>query len=428
VTIRDVLVGDVWLCSGQSNMAYGLGGCEAPDDIAAANLSQIRFRPYFEHFAGEPQVDLRDAQRWQVMSPQAAPNCTAVGFYFARAVQPVADVPIGLLTCSVGGTEIECWMPPSAFANYPANRAIGAERDRRIAEWQRALAAAVPEVEAWTKAAKAAAAKGEWIPPAPVLPGHPNEDRAHWHRTQSLYNGMVHPLIRFGIRGVLWYQGENNGNEQRSYADKFAALVAEWRTLWGRELPFYAVQLANWGRATDDPAGGDLGFARCRMAQLLCTTIPKTGMAVTIDIGDAVDIHPHNKADVGLRLARWALQSEYGQSLEPSGPLYASYARDGAALRVHFAHVGQGLMVGRKDGRKPVIEATGEALRGFAVAGADKKWHWAEAQIDGDTIVVRAAAVPEPVAVRYAFTANPAGCNLYNRDGLPASPFRSDDW
>jgi sialate O-acetylesterase len=150
-------------------------------------------------------------------------------------------------------------------------------------------------------------------------------------------------------------------------------------------------------------------------------------MAVTIDIGDAVDIHPHNKADVGLRLARWALKHEYGQELEPSGPLCASSKRDGDALRVHFAHVGQGLMVGQKDGRNPVTEAKGESLRGFAVAGADKKWHWAEARIDGDTVVVRAAAVPEPAFVRYAFTANPAGCNLYNRDGLPASPFRSDD-
>ena len=214
-------------------------------------------------------------------------------------------------------------------------------------------------------------------------------------------------LIRFGIRGVLWYQGENNGNEQRSYVDKFTALVAEWRRLWGRELPFYTVQLANWGRATEDPAGADVGFARCRMAQLLCTAIPRTGMAVTIDIGDAVDIHPHNKADVGLRLARWALKHEYGQELEPSGPLYASSKRDGDALRVHFAHVGQGLMVGHKDGRTPVTEVKGESLRGFAVAGADKKWHWAEAQIDGDTVVVRAAAVPEPAFVRYAFTANP---------------------
>ena len=239
---------------------------------------------------------------------------------------------------------------------------------------------------------------------------------------------MVHPLLRFGIRGVLWYQGENNGNEQRSYVDKFTAMVTEWRTLWGRELPFYAVQLANWGRATDDPAGGDLGFARCRMAQLLCTAIQKTGMAVTIDIGDAVDIHPHNKADVGLRLARWALRHEYGQELEPSGPLYASCEREGAALRVRFAHVGQGLMVGRKDGRAPVAADPSAPLRGFAVAGADKKWHWAQASIDGDTVVVRATAVPEPVAVRYAFAANPAGCNLYNRDGLPASPFRSDDW
>ena len=426
VRLADVVVGDVWLCSGQSNMAFGLGGCDAPADLAAATLPAIRYRPYFEHFAGEPQPDLRDGAVWRPLSPDSARDCTAVGFYFARAVQPVAGVPIGLLTCTVGGTEIECWMPPAAFTDFPANRAIGDERQRRIAAWQQALATAVPEVERWAQRAKVAAAAGATIPPPPQLPQHPNEDRSNWHRTQSLYNGMVHPLTRFPLRGVLWYQGENNGHEQDSYVAKFTAMVAVWRQLWGRELPFYFVQLANYERRTDDPAGGD-GYAACRMAQLLCTRLANTGMAVTIDVGDTDDIHPPNKYDVGLRLARHALANDYGQSLDPSGPLFAGCSREGATMRVRFDHAAEGLIVGHKRGREPVVAMTSDAPRGFAIAGADRRWHHARARIDGSTVVVQSDAVPEPVAVRYAYRGNPEA-DLYDRDGLPASPFRSDDW
>jgi sialate O-acetylesterase len=426
VRLADVVVGDVWLCSGQSNMAWSLGGGEGHADIAAAALPTIRYRPYFEHFAGEPQTDLRDGAAWRPLSPDTARDCSAVGFYFARAVQPAAGVPIGLLTCAVGGTEIECWMPPAAFTDFPANRAIGDERQRRIAAWQQALTAAVPEVERWTLRAKAAAAAGATIPPPPQLPLHPNEDRSNWHRTQSLYNGMVHPLLRFPLRGVLWYQGENNAREQDSYVAKFTAMVAVWRQLWGRELPFYFVQLTNYERRTDDAAGGD-GFAPCRMAQLLCTRLPKTGMAVTIDIGSADDIHPPDKYDVGLRLARHALANDYGQSLDPSGPLFAGCVREGAAMRVRFDHAAEGLMVGSKRGRDPVLAATTDAPRGFAIAGADRRWHHARARIDGSTVIVHSDAVPEPVAVRYAYRGNPEA-DLYDRDGLPASPFRSDDW
>lgn len=428
VCIRDVLVGDVWLCGGQSNMAWGLDGCDSPEDVAAADLPRIRYRPYFEHFAGEQLDDLRERLEWRVMTPATAGACSAVGFYFARAVQPVAEVPIGLLECTVGGTSIECWMPPAAFADYPENRHLGEERAHRIAEWQRALVDAIPAVEQWTARAREAAAAGERIPPPPRLPGHPNEDRAHWCVTQSLYNGMVHPMVGFGLRGVLWYQGENNAGEDSSYAAKLTALIETWRAAWRRELPFHVVQLASYGRVTDDPAGGDLGFAPCRMAQLQCARLPGVGLAVTIDIGDGEDIHPRNKRDVGERLARWALAREYGQALEPGGPMFVSCTAEGDALRVRFDHVGAGLMVGRKPPRGPAVEDPEAPLRGFALAGADRRWRWAIARIDGDTVLAHSDEVREPMAVRYAFTANPEGCNLYNRDGLPASPFRSDDW
>ena len=357
-----------------------------------------------------------------------ARGCTGVGFYFARAVHRGTSVPIGLLECTVGGTEIECWMPPAAFLDFPANAAIGQRLHDAVADFQRRLAAALPAAERWLQQAQHAAATGAWIPPPPQLPRHPNEDREHWVRIQSLYNGMVHPLRKLPLRGVLWYQGESNGGEQADYVAKFTALVTTWRAAWRRELPFYTVQLANWGKANDDPAGGGRDFQYCRMAQLQCLAIPRTGMAVTIDIGDADDIHPRNKLDVGERLARWALVHDYEQDLECSGPLYRGIEVEGSAIRVTFDHVGSGLMVGDKNGRNAVVEQATAPLRRFAIAGADRRWHWATARIDGDAVVVSAPEVQEPVAVRYAFAGNPAGCNLYNRDGLPASPFRSDDW
>jgi len=429
VVLHDIVVGDVWLCSGQSNMAMGLDGCDDPAAIAAAGNSAIRYRPYFEHFAGTPQTDLRDGAEWRPITKATAGACTAVGYWFANAVQPVAGVPIGLLECTVGGTEIECWMPPAAFSDYPENTSIGTRLREAVAEWQRDLVASLPRVEAWLLEARAAAGAGRALPPAPRLRGHPNEDREHWVRIQSLWNGMVHPIVPFGVKGVLWYQGENNGHEQAAYVAKLRALIETWRAAWGQELPFYIVQLPNFGRASTEPAGGDLGFAPCRMAQLLvCSRLSGVGIAVTIDIGDAIDIHPKNKREVGERLARWALRNEYGQQLEPCGPLFREVAREGGAMRVRLDHVGSGLMVGEKIGANAARAVPEVVLRGFSVAGADRQWHWASAQIDGDSVLVRSSGVPEPVAVRYAHTANPVGANLYNREGLPASPFRSDDW
>jgi sialate O-acetylesterase len=206
-------------------------------------------------------------------------------------------------------------------------------------------------------------------------------------------------------------------------------LIETWRKLWGRDFPFYYVQLANWRPATNDPSGGNREWQYGRMAQLQCLSIPKTGMAVAIDIGDADDIHPRNKFDVGERLALWALAKDYGKTdLVYSGPLYAGTTVEGSRIRVRFTSVGAGLMVGDKVGRSPVKEQSGGKLARFAIAGADKKWFWADAAIDGDTVVVSSPQVTTPVAVRYAFAQNPAGCNLYNRAGLPASPFRTDDW
>ena len=429
ITIKDVLLGDVWLCGGQSNMEWGLGGCDAPEDIRSADFPLVRQFGVELHFATTPQKDVKG--RWAVCSPQSAAGFTAVGFYFARRVHQETGVPIGLLRSCVGGTNIELWMAQETLMNTPALVAYGKFMRDSLAQYQKDLAASIPAVEAWTAQARSAMKEGQPIPLPPAMPEFPFGEKMFRPRCVTLHNGMIAPLIPFAIRGVLWYQGENNaGNaaDGAQYLEKKRAMLNDWRKWFGTPTtPFYFVQLAAWQKPSNDPAGGD-GWAYIRDAQRKCLTLPHTGMAVATDIGDADDIHPKNKADVGDRLARWALVNEYGKSIVPSGPLYKQLKIEGDKVVVSFDHVGVGLMVGSKMGRKPVEEVKDGKLARFAIAGKDKKWVWADAIIVGNTVVCSHPDVPNPVAVRYGFTMNPAGANLYNRDGFPASPFRSDDW
>ena len=394
IVIDDVLVGDVWLCSGQSNMEMSLGGCNAPDDIATASFPTLRRIKF-------PQISLRSPAdtvpgHWDTCTPASAGNFTAVGFYFARRIQrEVPGVPIGLLDDNWGGTRIEPWIPPVGFEQQPA------------------LAKELAEVKARQSE-----------------PGdHPANERLDPGRPCAIYNGMIHPIVPFALKGALWYQGESNGGEGESYYHKMHALVGGWRKIWGQgDFPFYFVQLANFQKATDNPEGGD-GWARVRDAQTKSLDIPHTGMATIIDIGDGPDIHPKNKFDVGERLARWALKNDYGRAdTVVSGPLFTSQKIEDGKIRLTFDHTGSGLIVGRKDGRKPTESVAGGKLQRFAIAGEDKKWAWADAIIDGSRVVVSSPAVPKPVAVRYAWSMNPDGANLYNREGLPAVPFRTDNW
>ena len=490
VKLSDILVGDVWLCSGQSNMEWPVShATDADREIAAADYPLIRHTK-LGHIASEtPQDDVSTV--WQVCSPGTAGGFTAVGFFFGRMLHRELDVPIGLLNSSWGGTRVEPWTPPEGFAAVPEIAEYAEpQEDPREAYRRRcefffgqvraeieenleepggeddlldeldlpastseladdddvgSIVGGMPEpedilrkhalrVQKWLPVAEAAIAQGEKMPPLeggwprgwpdlPVLPG------GNAGKPSALYNGMIHPLIPFALRGAIWYQGESNGGEGTSYFYKKKALIGSWRELWGQgSFPFYLVQLANYQRSTDDPAGGD-GWARLREAQTRCLTLERTGMAVIIDIGEAGNIHPGNKQDVGARLALWALGKEYGrEGLVYSGPLYRRHAVEGNAVRIEFDHAGNGLMVGSKKGLAPAVEDEAGKLSGFAVAGADKTWHWADASIERGTVLVSSAEVPEPVAVRYAFTMNPSGCNLYNREGLPASPFRTDDW
>jgi sialate O-acetylesterase len=393
ITIKDVLLGDVWVCSGQSNMEWALGSCNAAEDIAAANLPNVR-RIKFPHVSlSKPTTNVPG--KWEACTPQNAAGFTAVGFYFARRVQKETGVPIGLLDDSWGGTRIEPWIPVEGFELEPP------------------LAKILEGVK--KRDAAAAAAENN----APLDPGQP----------VALYNGMIYPVVPFGIKGALWYQGESNGGEGDEYYSKMRALIGGWRKVWGQgDFPFYFVQLANFEKDRNEPQGGD-GWARVRMAQTKSLQVPHTGMAVIIDVGEAGDIHPKNKFDVGERLALWALHHDYGKKdVVPSGPIFKAATVEGGKIRVSFDYAANGLIVGKKEGRKPVEAVADGKLARFAIAGEDKKWVWADAVIDGAAVIVSSPEVPKPVAVRYAFSMNPEGANLYNKEGLPASPFRSDEW
>ena len=387
IEVKDVLVGEVWICSGQSNMEWGLGGSlHGEEEVAAANHPQIRLFDVPGHTTAPLPQDSCPGS-WRVCQPSSAGGFSAVGYFFGRRLQQELKVPIGLVGSNWGGTRIEPWTSPAGFHSVPELNTIADQAD------------------AYTETTK-------------VDGSSPS----------AIYNAMVHPLGPFALRGAIWYQGESNGGEGESYYHKMQALVNGWRQQFNPDLAFYWVQLANFQQPNDNPAGGD-GWAMLREAQRKALGMKHTGMAVIIDIGQAEDIHPRNKQDVGWRLAQAALHQTYGRKeIVAGGPLYTSHKVEGNAIRLAFDDVGSGLIVGEKTGLEPTKEVKEGKLQRFAISGADRQWHWADAKIEGDTVVVTSPEVAQPVAVRYAFSMNPAGANLYNREGLPASPFRTDDW
>ena len=427
LTLKNVVLGDIWVCSGQSNMEMSLGEClGAPDDIKAADFPNIR-RIKFNHAqSGQPEADAPTATPWQVCSPTTVSGFTAAGFYFAREVHQKTGVPIGIVDSNVGGTRIEPWVATEGLALVEELKPEHAKKQEAAKAYRASLPKALTAMEVWIARTRSQLASGTAISTAPVIPVMPD---GGWSK---LYNAMIHPLVRLPIKGALWYQGEANGDEGETYYVKMRALIGGWRQQWGLgDFPFYFVQLASFQEVTNNPAGGN-GWAKLREAQTKSLVIPNTGMAVILDtvpLAEADDIHPRNKYDVGLRLARWALNRDYGQKqLEVSGPLFKALKVEGSQARLTFDHVGAGLMVGKKAGRESAAEAGGEKLKRFAVAGADQKWFWADAVIENNSVVVSSPEVKSPVAVRYGFQMNPTGANLYNRDGLPASPFRTDAW
>ncbi len=388
ITLNDVLVGEVWICSGQSNMEWSLSrSLNAKQEVENANHPLIRLFNVPGHTTSPITKDKCPGE-WKTCSPGTVGGFSAVGYFFGRRLQKeLKDVPVGLVGSNWGGTRIEPWISLDGFRSVPELKSMADEVAARTAD-------------------------------SKVKHGQPS----------AIFNAMVHPLAPFAMRGGIWYQGESNGNEGESYYHKKHALVKGWRKLFNPDLAFYWVQLADFRAPTDDPQGGD-GWAKLREAQRNALDIRHTGMAVITDIGEEKDIHPRNKQDVGWRLAQWALHQTYGKKdLVPAGPLYSGHKVDDDSIRLQFDHVGSGLIVGKKDGLKPTTAVANGVLQRFAIAGADKKWHWANAVIDGDEVVVKSSEVAKPVAVRYGYTMNPKGANLYNREGIPASPFRTDDW
>lgn len=416
LTLSDVLVGEVWLGSGQSNMQMAVSETHnAAEDIAKADFPQIRLFTVERKSSPTPMDNCTG--RWVVCSPQTVGSFSATAFFFGRDLHQSLKLPVGLINSSWGGTPIEAWTSLDVQQSKPEFAPL-LERWRKKVEAPYNEAAAMAryekQLEAWKTAAEARKAEGKPAGAPPKKPVAPRLDPGH---PANLYNGMIAPLIPFALRGVIWYQGENNAGSQQPalYNKQLPLLIADWRRRWGQgDFPFAWVQLPNYKKRSEDP-GAPSTWAIVREAMLRSLSVPNTGMAIVIDSGEEANIHPRNKQVVGARLALWAKAKAYGQKIPYSGPLPGAHGIKGGEVTVSFTHADGGLV------------ARGGELKGFAVAGADRKWVWAKARIEGDKVVVSSPGVPAPVAVRYAFGDNP-DCNLANAAGLPASPFRTDTW
>jgi sialate O-acetylesterase len=378
VTVGNVLIGDVWLASGQSNMEMGIGEVQnAAVEIAAADFPQIRLFNVPRTIALEPES--RVDGRWLVCRPESLKRSgfSAVAYFFGRELHRELKVPIGLIHASWGGTVAEAW--------------TSAEALRRLADFR----APLDDLDR----ARAGRKRGAGRDPNSVT---------------VLFNGMIAPLVPFAVKGVIWYQGESNVGRADQYRRLLPALIADWRGRFGvGEFPFLIVQLANF--LTPKPEPAESTWAELREAQWLTVQpVPKTGLAVAIDIGETGNIHPKNKQEVGRRLALAAEAIAYGKPVEFSGPTLREATVRGRTIRLSFDHLGGGLAA-----------RDGGPLRGFAIAGSDGQFVWASAVIDGAEVVVSAPEVAAPLAVRYAWAENPV-CNLINKAGLPAVPFRTD--
>lgn len=549
VVFDDVLIGDVWICSGQSNMEWSLRNTNnAQEEIANADFPGIRLFDVKHNIQFSPVDDLDQEGEWQLCNPMNIPGFSSVGYLFGRKLHQELDVPIGLISTNWGGTELETWMSKSAIeavpgfegitSNFSGDAIVRFEAEQK-AQYEKIMASfggskggLIDGKAVW---AENNLNENDWgdmmIPNLWEVAGLPNLDGIVWFRYEFtiaddqalseaqlllgpiddnditylngqeigrynghntprvydvpkgnlrkgrnviavrvedtgggggmygkaelyqfkmgalsiplqgnwkyrvspqgvvlnlsmgpndqptlLYNGMLAPLMPYGIKGAIWYQGESNAGRAEAYQKLFPAMIQNWRDDWGYEFPFFWVQLANFRAPKDQP--GDSDWAELREAQSMTLALPKTGEAVIIDIGEANDIHPRNKQDVGLRLALSALHVAYDQVLVFSGPTFKDANFRSGKATIEFENIGEGLAPHDKYGY----------VRGFAIAGADRQWHWAQAYIDGDKVIVSSPEVKDPIAVRYAWADNPDDANLYNSAGLPTTPFRTDDW
>ncbi len=411
VTIRNILAGQVWVCSGQSNMQMSVNQVlNAENEIAAAGYPKIRLFTVERRVAEEPQDDCKG--KWVECSPETVGGFSAAGYFFGRELHKELKQPIGLIHTSWGGTPAEAWTSMPRLEENPNFEPIVTRYKQAVAVYPEAMAKYKQDLAKWEEAAAKAKAGGK---PAPGGRPNPPMGPGHYQSPAGLYNAMIAPLLPYTICGAIWYQGESNAGRAYQYRELFPTMIKCWWDDWRQaDFPFLFVQLANYMEVKDAP--GDSAWAELREAQTMTLDIPNTGMAVAIDIGEAKDIHPKNKQDVGKRLALWALANTYGVNVVYSGPLYKSMQKSGNKIVLRFEHCDGGL-----------VAKGGEPLKGFVIAGEDRKFVRADARIEGDTVVVGSEQVAEPAAVRYAWADNPV-CNLFNKAGLPASPFRTDTW
>jgi len=407
LTVKNILVGEVWLCSGQSNMVLPMGPnldfiANGQAEVQAANYPNMRLFVTTLHAPDKPDDDCKGQWiecnpqtckgEWIESTRQTIAGWPGVPYFFGRKLHQELKVPVGLVMSAVGATSAEDWLSYAALKSDPGYK-LSLDRFHAMPKDANSWDVKVPDG---------------------IFP-------------TTLYNGEIAPLIPFAMRGAIWYQGESDVFRASQYRTLFPLLIRDWRRARGEDFPFYFVQLPNFGPLAKGP--GDSEWAELREAQAVALALPNTGMAVTIDIGETENLHPRNKQDVGLRLALWALAKTYGQKLAYSGPLYKTMKVEGNRIRLTFDKIGGGLEA--KGGSPKDSGSLGndkKTVWGFTIAGADKKFLYAEAVLDGNTVLVSSSQVPNPVAVRYAWADNPEGCNLSNKEGLPASPFRTDTW
>ena len=413
ITINDVLFGEVWVCSGQSNMQWPLTRNRDVDlQALKKHPSTIRIITVPQKGTHVPQSDFNGswslASNWETLQ-----HFSAVGYHFGKNLHDVLDIPIGLISCNWGGSAAEAWVsrdlltPHERYADYIAS---WKEKEDAGYDAKAAAKANKENTEAWKEAVKEAKAKGE---KPPKKPRNDNRHIEGQHRPANLYNGMLKAIMGYGMRGVIWYQGESNTGRAKDYKHLISTLISSWRAEWGiGDFPFYWVNLANFQARTAIPQ--ESSWAELREAQSQTLGLPHTGEALAIDIGEASDIHPGDKQTVGNRLARIALARDYGKSIAWQNPQFDRMEINGARVTLHFKYVGQGLR--SVDQRE---------IKGFAIAGSDGHWVWAQAKLEGkDQIIVWNDQVSNPTEVRYNWANNPDG-NIYSQERLPLTPFRT---
>jgi len=410
VTVNDIMIGEVWLCSGQSNMEFQVRQAETgAEEIEKADFENLRF--FYVHRKTSPDpLDRVDPRcQWRPCNSEHVHWCSAIGYFFGKKIHLQTDLPVGLIVSSWGGTPIEAWTPAAGFRQVPQLSSIAEKVASADEQYDRQLKAMFGEVEDWLDSARTASAADGDIPSPPAWPEHPLDGE---HKPTSLYNAMINPLKPYNIRGAIWYQGESNLGDAMLYYHKMNALIGSWRDIFENpELSFYYVQLApyryNRSSTTLLPEMWE--------AQTAALKLPHTGMAVIHDtVANLNDIHPKNKRVPGERLALWALAKDYGKDIAYSGPLYHSMQIEDGKARIRFSHVEGGL--GTSDSKPPSH---------FQIAGPDKEFTEAKTRIDGQSVLVWHPDIDTPTAVRFAWH-EAAQPNLYNKAGLPACPFRTD--